>query len=106
MIEGDGPIGAQGIPLTPGRSLAVDRTFFPLGVPIWLDTTDPLNEKLPLQRLLVAQDTGSAIKGAVRGDVFWGFGNDAARRAGLMKQKGSYFVLLPRSATRPAPVFN
>ncbi len=106
VIEGDGPIGAQGIPLTPGRSLAVARTFFPLGVPIWLDTTDPLNEKLPLQRLLVAQDTGSAIKGAVRGDVFWGFGNDAARRAGLMKQKGSYFVLLPRSATRPAPVFN
>ena len=106
VIEGDGPIGAQGIPLTPGRSLAVDRTFLPLGIPIWLDTTDPLDEKLPLQRLMVAQDTGSAIKGAVRGDVFWGFGNEAARRAGLMKQNGSYFVLLPRSAARPAPVFN
>ena len=106
VIEGDGPIGAQGIPLTPGRSLAVDRAFLPVGVPIWLDTTGPLDEKQPLQRLLVAQDTGSAIKGAVRGDVFWGFGNDAARRAGLMKQRGSYFVLLPRSAARPAAVYN
>lgn len=106
VIDGDGPIGAQGVALTPGRSLAVDRAFLPLGVPIWLDTTDPLDEKQPLQRLLVAQDTGSAIKGAVRGDVFWGFGNDAATRAGLMKQRGRYFVLLPRSAARQTPAIN
>ncbi len=98
VIEGEGPLGAQNVALTPGRSLAVDRAFLPLGVPIWLSTTDPLHEKAPLRRLLIAQDTGSAIKGPVRGDVFWGFGNDAALRAGLMKQEGTYYVLLPRAA--------
>ena len=91
-----GPIGAQGVPLTPGRSLAVDRAYFPLGIPIWLDTTDPLEPGLPLRRLVIAQDTGSAIKGPVRGDLFWGFGAEAATRAGLMKQPGNYFLLLPR----------
>ncbi len=91
-----GPIGAQGIPLTPGRSLAVDRRHIPLGVPIWLDTTDPLDPGAPLRRLVIAQDTGSAIKGPVRGDLFWGFGTRAALKAGLMKQPGHYFLLLPR----------
>jgi membrane-bound lytic murein transglycosylase A len=91
-----GPIGAQGVPLTPGRSLAVDRAYLPLGIPIWLDTTDPLEPGLPLRRLVIAQDTGSAIKGPVRGDLFWGFGAEAATRAGLMKQPGNYFLLLPR----------
>ncbi len=91
-----GPIGAQGIPLTPGRSLAVDRRLIPLGVPIWLDTTDPLQPGEPLRRLVIAQDTGSAIKGPLRGDLFWGFGPRAALRAGLMKQPGHYFLLLPR----------
>ncbi|MBC8269611.1 MAG: murein transglycosylase A [Rhodospirillaceae bacterium] len=91
-----GPIGAQGVPLTPGRSLAVDRGYFPLGIPIWLDTTDPLDPGAPLRRLVIAQDTGSAIKGPVRGDLFWGFGAEAATRAGLMKQPGHYFLLLPR----------
>ncbi|MBT4932038.1 MAG: murein transglycosylase A [Rhodospirillaceae bacterium] len=91
-----GPIGAQGVPLTPGRSLAVDRGYFPLGIPIWLDTTDPLDPGAPLRRLVIAQDTGSAIKGPVRGDLFWGFGAAAATRAGLMKQPGHYFLLLPR----------
>lgn len=97
VIDGDGPLGAQGVPLTPGRSMAVDSRFIPYGVPIWLNTTDPLDEKQPLRRLLVAQDTGSAIKGPVRGDVFWGFGPDAALRAGVMKSRGEYYLILPRS---------
>ncbi|MBT3237456.1 MAG: murein transglycosylase [Rhodospirillaceae bacterium] len=92
-----GPVGAQGVSLTAGRSLAVDRRYLPLGLPIWLDTTDPLDPSLRLQRLVVAQDTGSAITGPVRGDLFWGFGDEAATRAGLMKQSGRYFLLLPRS---------
>jgi membrane-bound lytic murein transglycosylase A len=91
-----GPIGAQGIPLTPGRSLAVDRRYIPLGIPIWLDTTDPVDPGAPLKRLVIAQDTGSAIRGPVRGDLFWGFGAMAATRAGLMKQSGHYFLLLPK----------
>lgn len=95
VIDGDGPLGAQGVPLTPGRSMAVDRKFIPYGVPIWLNTTDPLDAKLPLRRLMVAQDTGSAIKGPVRGDVFWGFGAEAAQRAGVMKSRGQYYLILP-----------
>lgn len=91
-----GPIGAQGLPLTPGRSIAVDRRHIPLGIPIWLDTTDPLEPGEPLRRLVIAQDTGSAIRGPVRGDLFWGFGADAALKAGLMKQPGHYFLLLPK----------
>ena len=99
VIDGEGPIGAGGVPLTPGRSLAVDPDFVPLGLPIWLDTTDPLDPKQPLRRLVVAQDTGSAIKGPVRGDLFWGFGENAAAKAGVMKQQGRYFILLPRKAS-------
>ncbi len=91
-----GPVGAAGVPLTPGRSLAVDRRHIPLGLPLWLDTTDPLNSGQPLRRIVITQDTGSAIKGPVRGDLFWGFGEAAATRAGLMKQPGRYFLLLPR----------
>lgn len=103
VVEGEGPLGAQGVPLTPGRSLAVDRAFLPLGAPVWLDTTDPLTDGGPLRRLLITQDTGSAIKGPVRGDVFWGFGETAARRAGLMKQEGRYYLLLPKAAERIVP---
>ncbi len=91
-----GPVGAAGVPLTPGRSLAVDRRYIPLGLPVWLDTTDPLDPGQPLRRLVITQDTGSAIKGPVRGDLFWGFGAAAATRAGLMKQPGRYFLLLPK----------
>ncbi len=94
---GDGPIGAQGAALTPGRSLAVDRRFVPLGLPVWLDTTDPLDANRPLRRLVIAQDTGSAIKGPVRGDLFWGYGEAAAERAGAMKQRGRYYLLLPKA---------
>lgn len=97
-LEGDGPIGAQGVALTPGRSLAIDKRFLPLGLPIYLFTfTDPLVPQKHLSRLMVTQDTGGAIKGVVRGDVFWGFGKMAAERAGLMKETGSYFALLPKN---------
>ena len=95
-IEGEGPIGAQGVPLTPGRSLAVDSALLPLGVPLWLDTTWPASDR-PLRRLMVAQDVGSAIKGAVRGDFFWGSGEAALAEAGRMKQSGRYYLLLPRT---------
>ena len=71
-----GPIGALGVPLTPGRSLAVDRRFVPLGSPVFIDTTDPV-DGLAMRRLMLAQDTGGAIRGALRGDVFFGWGPDA-----------------------------
>jgi membrane-bound lytic murein transglycosylase A len=95
--DGAGPPGAQGVPLTPGRSLAVDRRFVPLGVPIWLDTTAPSPEgERPLRRLVVAQDVGGAIRGPVRGDLFWGSGTEAEYAAGHMKSRGRYWLLLPR----------
>ncbi|MGI9503450.1 MAG: murein transglycosylase A [Geminicoccaceae bacterium] len=95
----DGPLGAQNVPLTAGRSLAVDPRHIPLGAPLWLDTTAPLPDgERPLRRLMIAQDTGGAIKGAVRGDVFWGAGDGAEEIAGYMKNMGRYFVLVPRAA--------
>ncbi len=92
-------VGAQGIPLTPGRSLAVDDDFIPYGLPMWLDITDPRDptHETPLRRMVVPQDTGSAIKGPVRGDLFWGFGREAAAAAGVMKEAGSYYLFLPRT---------
>ena len=95
-ITGEGPIGAQGVALTPGRSLAVDSGLLPLGVPLYLDTTWPATDR-PLRRLMVAQDVGSAIKGAVRGDFYWGSGEPALAQAGRMKQRGRYFLLLPKA---------
>ncbi len=95
-IDGEGPIGAQGVVLTPGRSLAVDPAFIPLGTPIWLNTTWPASDR-PLRRLMVAQDTGSAIKGAVRGDFYWGTGEAALAEAGRMRQLGAYYLLLPNT---------
>lgn len=96
-LKGDeGPLGAQGVALTAGRSLAVDHRFVPYGVPLWLETTWPNTPDRPLRRLMVAQDTGGAIKGPVRGDFFWGHGREAAAQAGRMKQKGRYWLLLPR----------
>ncbi|MGQ0740742.1 MAG: murein transglycosylase A [Alphaproteobacteria bacterium] len=95
-----GPAGAEGVALTPEASLAVDRRYHPLGVPVWVETVapDPAagNRERQFNRLLVAQDTGGAIKGAVRGDVFWGFGDLAAEIAGQMKSHGSLTVLLPK----------
>lgn len=92
-----GPLGAQGVALTPGRSLAVDRRFVPLGAPVWLEAEVPLpNEgEGELRRLVVAQDTGSAIKGPVRGDLFWGRGPEAEWIAGHMKSRGLAYLLLP-----------
>jgi membrane-bound lytic murein transglycosylase A len=88
------PPGAQGVALTDGRSLAVDPRAVPLGAPVWLATDQP-NSDLPLQRLMVAQDTGGAIKGVVRADFFWGSGPEAGAQAGRMKQRGRMWVLLP-----------
>ncbi len=93
-IDGEGPIGSQGVALTAGRSLAIDPALLPLGAPIWLDTTWP-GEDRPLRRLMVAQDTGGAIKGPVRGDVFWGTGEAALEVAGGMKETGRYYLFLP-----------
>ncbi|MDR3159956.1 MAG: murein transglycosylase A [Zoogloeaceae bacterium] len=90
-----GPIGALGVPLTAQRSIAVDARYIPLGAPVWLATTRP-NSKTPLNRLVLAQDTGSAIKGGARADFFWGFGAAAGQQAGRMKQSGRMWVLLPR----------
>ncbi len=95
-IKGDGPIGAERVVLTPERSLAVDRAYIPLGAPIWLDAEEQYLPSQHLRRLLIAQDTGGAIKGPVRGDLYWGSGNAAGDRAGEMDARGRYFLLLPR----------
>ncbi|MGE3623610.1 MAG: murein transglycosylase A [Bdellovibrionales bacterium] len=94
----DGPIGAQGVALTPLRSLAVDPAYIPLGVPLWLATQN--GDGKPIRRLVIAQDTGGAIKGAVRGDVFWGAGTEAEAEAGTMQSRGRYFLLLPKTDAR------
>ena len=99
LKDGAGPIGAQGVALTPGRSLAVDRKYLPMGAPIYLDTSHPLTHS-PLRRLMIAQDTGGAIIGPVRGDYFWGAGDQARQAAGRMKQTGQLYILLPRSLRR------
>jgi membrane-bound lytic murein transglycosylase A len=122
-LEGDGPVGSQGVALTPERTLAVDVEFLPLGAPVWVDTVYPPEEESaapqtaaaevagavavaqdlplppppPLQRLFVAQDTGGAIRGPVRGDVFWGAGDRAASIAGRMRSEGRLWLLLPRA---------
>lgn len=94
-VTGDGPIGAQGVALTAGRSLAVDRRHLPLGMPVWLDVAYPTQSGPELRRLVIAQDTGGAIRGPVRGDVFWGSGKPAETLAGPMAAKGRYWLLLP-----------
>ena len=91
-----GPRGAQGVPLTPGRSIAVDPQSVPYGTPVWLDTTEPLGQS-PLRRVVMAQDTGGAITGAVRADYFWGWGQQAEQQAGRMKQPLRMWALWPRS---------
>ncbi len=93
----DGPLGALGVPLTAGRSIAIDPRSVPLGAPVFLATTRP-NSSKPLNRLVMAQDTGGAIKGAVRADFFWGFGKEAGEQAGRMKQAGRMWLLLPAEA--------
>ena len=96
----DGPPGALGVPLLRERTIAVDPRSIPLGSPVFLSTTYPLSNR-PLQRLVFAQDTGGAIKGAVRADFFWGFGDDAGRQAGKMRQQGQLWLLWPKGAALP-----
>jgi len=88
-----GPRGAQGVPLTPGRSIAVDKESIPYGTPVWLASTGPVTN---LQRLVLAQDTGSAIVGSVRADYFTGWGPEAGELAGRLKQPLRLWVLWPR----------
>jgi membrane-bound lytic murein transglycosylase A len=95
-VSGQGPTGSHGVPLTPKRSIAVDPKFIPLGSPLWLQADSPQRGGHKLQRLVLAQDTGGAIKGAIRGDLFWGHGVEAANLAGLMNSKGYLYLLLPR----------
>lgn len=93
-VKGEGPIGAQGVPLTARRSLAIDHRFIPYGAPLWLNV--PLTETgASFQHLMIAQDTGGAIRGPVRGDIFFGRGKEAMRYAGTQNNKGSYTILLP-----------
>ncbi len=101
-LDGDAPIGSQGVALTARRSLAIDRGWLPLGIPVWLDTVttdaqEASGDPLHFRRLLITQDTGGAIKGIVRGDVYWGTGEEAADLAGRMQEAGRYFALLPRA---------
>ncbi len=97
-----GPLGALGVPLTARRSVAVDPGFVPLGAPVYIATTWPLSSR-PLNRLMLAQDTGGAIRGPVRADFFWGFGDEATREAGRMKQSLRMWVLLPNTFRIPDP---
>jgi membrane-bound lytic murein transglycosylase A len=90
-----GPPGAMGVPLTTERSLAIDRSVVPLGSLLWLDTVHPVSGQA-WQRAMVGQDTGGAIVGRIRADVFWGFGAEAARAAGTMKTPGRMWVMEPR----------
>ena len=97
---GVGPPGAMGVPLTPERSIAVDPRYVPLGAPVHIATTWPNSDK-PLQRLMLAQDTGGAIRGAVRADFFWGASDKAAIEAGRMQQSLRMWVLLPKGYPVP-----
>jgi membrane-bound lytic murein transglycosylase A len=96
-----GPKGAYGVPLMAQRSIAVDTNFVPLGTPVFLATTQPASTQA-LNRLVFAQDTGTAIKGAARADFYWGFGEAAGAQAGRMKQAGQMWVLWPKQAGAPS----
>jgi len=96
-LLGDGPIGAEGVVLTAERSIAIDRAFIGLGIPIWVEADERFASAENIRRLVVAQDVGGAIKGPVRGDLFWGTGSAAASRAGEMNARGRYYLLLPRA---------
>lgn len=98
--DNQNPIGALGVPLTPEISVAVDKNVVPLGAPLFLKTTEP-NSLQPLERFVLAQDTGSAIQGAVRVDYFWGFGDEAGQKAGAMKQSAQVFLLWPKNVALP-----
>lgn len=96
-LTGEGPLGGEAVALTPERSLAIDRSLLPYGMPLWVDIEPPLEGEQPIKRMMMAQDTGGAIRGAVRGDVFWGHGARAEFLAGHMKSRGRYWALLPKN---------
>ncbi|HHU94523.1 MAG TPA: murein transglycosylase A [Alcaligenaceae bacterium] len=96
-----GPKGAYGIPLIAERAVAIDPTFVPLGTPVYLATHYPASQQ-PLRKLVFAQDTGAAIKGAARTDFYWGTGDQAGAQAGRMKQNGEMWVLWPKNAGIPS----
>jgi membrane-bound lytic murein transglycosylase A len=99
LIEGEGPIGAQGVPLTAERSIAIDNRYLPYGFFLWVNTEYPCIKEYcnkTFQKLMVTQDRGGAIKGPVRGDIFFGTGEDAKILAGSMNSKGKYYLLLPK----------
>jgi membrane-bound lytic murein transglycosylase A len=100
LAPDDGPIGGSGIPLIAGRSLAVDRSLWPYGLPFWLEGELPisLDRSEPLRRLMIAQDTGSAIVGPARGDFYFGSGAEAGTRAGLLRHRPRFVVLRPKPA--------
>ena len=96
-LDGEGPVGGEGIPLTAQRSLAIDHSIIPYGMPVWLHAGAPVEGQGNIARLMVTQDTGGAIRGPVRGDFFWGYGDQAEHMAGLMKSKGRYWFLMPKT---------
>lgn len=96
LLHGDGPIGASGTLLQAEASLAIDDTLFPYGLPVIVATHDPLDPARPFTRFMHTHDTGSAIRGVVRGDIYFGSGEEAGVRAGVMNAPGRLFVILPR----------
>ena len=96
ITDADGPVGALGVSLSAGRSIAVDNKYIPLGAMMWLNTKDPDNENI--EKIVFAQDIGNAIKGVVRGDYFWGHGENALYYAGRMNSSGSYYILVPKKS--------
>lgn len=96
-LDGEGPEGGEGVPLTAHRSLAVDHSIIPYGMPVWLSAEHPDPSQGGINRLMITQDTGGAIRGPVRGDYFWGYGETAEQMAGAMKSKGRYWFLIPKN---------
>lgn len=94
IVKADGPIGAMGLPLYAGRAMAVDRSYIPLGSMMWLETTAPDGSKL--HKMVMAEDVGSAIIGGIRGDYFWGHGEEALAQAGRMNARGRYYIMVPK----------
>jgi membrane-bound lytic murein transglycosylase A len=103
-LKGEGPVGTMGIPLVPEHNLAVDRSVYPLGLPMWISFHDPFELDTTLHRFVVAADTGGAIKGPLRGDLFWGRGEKAELNAGHMKSTGTLVVFLPKELKLPPSV--
>ncbi len=95
-IDGEGPVGGEGIALTPMRSLAIDHSIIPYGMPAFISVEHPTEQNKKINRLMMAQDTGGAIRGPVRGDFFWGYGTKAEELAGKMKSEGQYWFLIPK----------